>query len=51
MVLQAKRYFSKNGRGKAASAVREMALQVYSRMVDDCRNKSTMFESLKAGEV
>ena len=25
---------------KAASAVREMAGQVYSRMVDDCRGKS-----------
>ncbi len=34
---------------KAASAVREMAAQVYIRMVDDCRDKSITFESLKAG--
>jgi len=38
-------------KGKAASAVHAMAAQVYSRMVDDCRDKSTMFEPLKAGEV
>ena len=51
MVLQANRYFSRNARGKAALAVRDMAGQVYGRMVDDCRDKSTTFESLKAGEV
>ena len=36
---------------KAASVVREQAAQVYSRMVDDCRDKSIIFESLKAGEL
>jgi len=51
VVLQANRYFSRNARGKAALAVRDMAGQVYGRMVDDCRDKSTTFESLKAGEV
>ncbi len=36
---------------KAASAVREIAGQVYGRMVYDCRDKSIIYESLKAGEV
>jgi len=51
VVLQANIYFSGNVRGKAALVVHEMAGQVYARMVDDCRDKSTPFESLKAGEV
>ncbi len=51
MVLHANRYFSKNVRGKAASAVREMAVQVYGRMVDDSKDRSTTFESLTTGEV
>ncbi len=51
MVLQANRYFSKNVRGKAASAVREMAVQVHGRMVDDSKDQSTTFESLATGEV
>jgi len=51
VVLQANRYFSRIVRGKAALAVREMAWQVYGRMANDCRDKSTTFESLKAGEV
>ena len=36
---------------KAAPAVREMAGQVYSRMVDGCRDESIIYESLKAGEL
>ena len=36
---------------KAASAVRELAGQVYGRMVADCRDKSIMYEILKADEV
>jgi hypothetical protein len=51
VVLQTNRYFSRNVRGKAALVLREMAGQVYGRMVDDCRDKSTTLESLKAGEV
>ncbi|DBA98234.1 TPA: hypothetical protein ACH3X1_001158 [Trebouxia sp. C0004] len=45
-----RRCFSKSVTGKAASAVRELAAQVYGKMVDDCRDKSTSFESLKAGD-
>ncbi len=50
-MLQANRYFSRNVSGKAALVLREVAGQVYGRMVDDCRDKSTTFECLKAGEV
>ena len=31
--------------------MREMARQVYGRMVDGCRAKSLIYESLKAGEL
>ncbi len=36
---------------KAASAVRETAGQVYGWMMDDCSDKSIIYESLKPGEV
>ncbi|DBA98306.1 TPA: hypothetical protein ACH3X1_001226 [Trebouxia sp. C0004] len=51
LLNKANRYFSKNVRGKAASAVREMATQVYGRMADDSRDRSTMLQSLTTGEV
>ena len=51
VVLQANRYRSKTVRGKAAPVVREMAVQVYGRMVDDSKDRSTTFESLTTGEV
>ncbi|DBA87913.1 TPA: hypothetical protein ACH3X1_004901 [Trebouxia sp. C0004] len=47
----ANRYFSKNVRGKAASAVHEMATQVYGRMADDSRDRSTTLQSLTIDEV
>ncbi|DBA98092.1 TPA: hypothetical protein ACH3X1_014713 [Trebouxia sp. C0004] len=37
-------YFSKNVRGKAASAVHEMATHVYGRMADDSRDRSTTLQ-------
>ncbi|KAL0020249.1 hypothetical protein WJX77_010683 [Trebouxia sp. C0004] len=50
LLNKANRYFSKNVRGKAASAVREMATQVYGRMADDSRDRSTMLQSLTTGD-
>lgn len=50
LLNKANRYFSKNVRGKAASAVHEMAVQVYGRMVDDSKDRSATFESLTTGE-
>ncbi|DBA77814.1 TPA: hypothetical protein ACH3X1_009171 [Trebouxia sp. C0004] len=46
----ANRYFSDNLRGKAASAVHEMAMQVYDRMADDSRDRSTTLQSLTTDE-
>ncbi|DBB04096.1 TPA: hypothetical protein ACH3X1_013148 [Trebouxia sp. C0004] len=46
----ANRYFSKNVWGKAASAVHEMATQVYGRLADDSKDRSTMLPSLTTGD-
>ncbi|DBB04416.1 TPA: hypothetical protein ACH3X1_012898 [Trebouxia sp. C0004] len=50
LLNKANRYFSKNVRGKAASAVREMATQVYGRMAVDSRDRSTTLPSLTTGD-
>ena len=49
--MQANRYFSKNVRDKAVSAVHETAVQVYGRMVDDSKDRSTTFDCMTTGEV
>ncbi|DBA92430.1 TPA: hypothetical protein ACH3X1_002667 [Trebouxia sp. C0004] len=51
LLNKANRYFSKNVRGKAASAVHEMATQVYGRIADDSRDRSTTLQSLTTDEV